>query len=91
MCLFSREGQRVNRNMHAAFGAAFKTNVAVNQREQRVVTTDANIQASLHLRAALTDDDVASDNLLATKFLDAKTTSGAVAPVAMNRQLSFVP
>ncbi|OUI91277.1 hypothetical protein HK19_07585 [Acetobacter persici] len=80
--LFSSSRQRIHGNVDAAFGATLKANAAVNQSEDGVVTTNTNVSARLHLRAALADDDIASDNLFATEFFNAKTASGAVAPVA---------
>jgi hypothetical protein len=41
--------------------------------EQRVITTDADIFAGVHARAALTHDDAAGGDQFATETFDAQT------------------
>jgi hypothetical protein len=72
----------VDRDLHAAFGAGLELHGAVDQREDGVVATDADIAAGLHLGAALADDDVAGDHGLAAELLDAETTARGIAAVA---------
>ena len=48
---------------------------AIDERKQRVVFADADVQTRIVLRAALANDDVAGDALLATENLDAKSLS----------------
>ncbi len=56
--------------------------MAFDQREQGVVLAQADIGAGMNLGAALTDDDVAGENMFAAELLAALTASGAVATVA---------
>ncbi len=49
-----------------------KAHRAGDLREQRVVATDTDIDAGMKLRTPLPDDDVAGQNLLAAKALDAQ-------------------
>ena len=44
-----------------------KLDVPVFLREQRVITSDADVPARMNGRAALPDDDIAGDHFLATK------------------------
>ena len=53
-----------------AFAAfVFELDKALDQREQRVVLTAADVVAGLPFGAALTCNDVAAENVLAAKFL----------------------
>ena len=45
-------------------------------------TTEADMAARLHLGAALADDDVAGNHVLAAGFLDAEAPAGGIAAVA---------
>jgi hypothetical protein len=47
-----------------------------------MVLAHADIRAGVPFRAALAHDDVAGDDLLIAKFLDAETTACGIAPVA---------
>lgn len=49
---------------------------AIDEREERVVLADSHVVAWVVLRAALANDDVACNALLATENLDAKSLSG---------------
>src|SRR4051812_6273756 len=55
---------------------------AVDQGEQGVVLADADILALVELGAALADDDVAGEDLLAAELLDAQAPTGGIAAVA---------
>jgi hypothetical protein len=60
-----------------------------NQREDRVIPTKADILAGAPLRAALPNDDVSRNNVLASEFLHAKTLAVTVAPV-LDGSLAFL-
>ena len=55
---------------------------AVDEREQGVVATDADVAARVELGAALADDDRARSDLAAAEDLDAEALSVGVASVA---------
>jgi hypothetical protein len=52
-----------------------ETHTARDEREQSVVLAKANACARINLGAALTDDNVATDDAFATEFLNAKTAA----------------
>ena len=56
--------------------------LAVDQREQRVVAAQAHARTRMELGAALADDDVAGDDSLAAELLHAETTASGVTTVA---------
>ena len=66
-----------------------KVNIAIDQRENRVIFPDANVAAGMPLGATLTEDDIASDHFLATKLLHAKTLTARIASV-LDGTLSFL-
>src|SRR4051794_9432511 len=55
---------------------------ALDQREQRVVATDADVLAGVELGAALADDDRPGVHLLAAERLDAEALGVGVPAVA---------
>jgi len=55
---------------------------AGDARKQRVILAHGDVFASMNLRAALANEDVASDHFLIAVYLDAQTLTGAVASVA---------
>ena len=55
---------------------------AVGGGEQGVVAADADILAGIHLGAALADDDVARQDLLAAEALHAQALAVRIAAVA---------
>jgi hypothetical protein len=55
---------------------------AVDEGEQRVVATDADVLAGVHPRAALADDDRAGGDLRAVEHLDAQALGVGVTTVA---------
>mgnify|MGYP007122527810 FL=1 len=61
---------------------------AIDESEKRVVASDADVCAGMEASAALADDDVAGDYLLATELLDAKPFGIAIASVPTG-SLSF--
>ena len=63
---------------------------AVFEREERPVTTDADILARVGLAAALTDDDTAGPNDFATKKLHAETLSFAGTAVGCGTLTCFM-
>ena len=64
--------RRVHRHKRAAFKAFAETDLTFGQREDGVVTTQANVITGVPLCAALPDDDVARNDFLATEFFYAK-------------------
>ena len=64
--------------------------VAVDQREQRVVLADADVHARMDRGAALADDDAAGANHFAAVDLDAETLRLGVAPVARTAACLFM-
>lgn len=67
--------------MNLAASALRELNGAFAQSEQRIVLTTANILTRMEVSTTLTDDDVASDNMLATVALHAKTLCAGVATI----------
>ncbi len=63
------------RYIHSVIGFVLKVDAAGFQREDRVILANPDIRARMHFRAALTNDDIARDDLLATELLDAKTAT----------------
>jgi hypothetical protein len=86
----NREGKLFRRDrvdIHAAT-TAIEANVAVNERENRVIATEADVFARLKFRTALANNDVAGKNHLAAKSFYAESLADAVAAV-LNAALSF--
>jgi hypothetical protein len=72
---------RNNRYDFAAFGFGSERNLSIDEREQGVVFAGADIIAGVPFGAALTRKDVAGENALTAKHLQAKATARAVASV----------
>ena len=51
---------------------AVESHFAIHKGEERVIAADADAEARMHLGAALTDDDVASNHGLTAEFFDAE-------------------
>src|SRR5258708_21223952 len=86
----NREGNLFRRNgidIDAAT-SAIEANVSVNQRENCVIASKADVFARLKFGAALAHDDVAGDDHLAAEFFNAQPLADAVAAV-LNAALSF--
>src|SRR5688572_6260509 len=66
-----------------------KAHRAVRDRKDGVVLAKTNAAARNPLGAALADDDVAGNDLLAAEFLDAESLALAVAPV-LDGSLTFL-
>jgi hypothetical protein len=81
--LFRRDGIDID-----AATSAIEANIPVNQRENRVIASEADVFAGLKFRAALPHDDVAGDDHLAAEFFYAQPLADAVAAV-LNAALSF--
>ena len=52
-----------------------ESHAAFDEGEQCVVFAKANARTRIYLGAALTDDNIAADDVFATEFLYAKTTA----------------
>ena len=63
---------RVNRNLLAVSAQSLETNAAVYQSEQCVVAATANVGTGMDLCAALSDQDVTSQNELTVSTLSAQ-------------------
>ena len=74
-CLFGGHRRHVDRHIFAAEFASVKSHATLDEREQCVVFSKADARARVYLGAALTDDDVAADDVFATELLHAKTTA----------------
>jgi hypothetical protein len=68
--------------------ATIESDVAVDQREDRVIAAETDVFTRHEFRAALADNDVASHNHLAAKSLDAEAFTDAI-PTVLNAALSF--
>src|SRR5687768_17067064 len=78
---FDDFGERLDRNVGAAFLFRLEGGAAGHQRENRVVAAEADVVAGAPLGAALADDDVARDDELAAEFFHAEAFSGGIAAV----------
>ncbi len=86
----NREGKLFRRDrvdIHAAT-ATIETNVAVNERENRVIAAETDVFARLKFRAALANNNVAGQNHLTAKSFYAESLADAIATV-LNAALSF--
>ena len=63
---------RYNGHVGAAFGFGSELNFSVYEREQRVIFTEAYITAGVPRGAALARKDIAGDDDLAARLLQAK-------------------
>src|SRR5204862_898006 len=68
--------------------AAIEADVAVDQCENSVITTEADVLSRQKFRAALADDDVAGHDQLAAESFYTETLANAVAAV-LDAALSF--
>src|SRR5947199_10514436 len=68
--------------------SAIKANVAIHERENRVIAAETNVLARLKFRAALANNNIARDNHLAAEFFNAQPFANAIAAV-LNAALSF--
>jgi hypothetical protein len=87
----NREGKRLFRSDRIDVDpspAAIEADVAVDQRENRVIPAEANIFARQEFRPALTDNDVAGHDQLAAESFYTEPFADAVAAV-LNAALSF--
>src|SRR3989442_2035026 len=87
----NREGKRLlrrNRIDVDPASAAIEADVAVDQRENSVIATEADVLAGQKLRAALTNDDIAGHDQLAAESFHTEPFADAVAAI-LNAALSF--
>src|SRR5262249_2373341 len=76
---------------HAAFGAlALELDLAVHRAEQRVIRAHAHVRARVHLRAALTNEDVAGQNRFAAEALHTEPLGVGLAAVTSAAACLFV-
>ena len=76
--------------MNLALHATREVDATVAQSEQRVVLATTDVFAGMELRAALTNDDVAGDDVLATEALHAKSLGMRVAAVTGGAKTFFM-
>ena len=69
---------RVNASSPLALGVPFKLDIAVDEREEGVVSAHAHIATGHDLGAALPHDDVTGDDAFSAEFLDAQALARAV-------------
>src|SRR4029079_18466744 len=69
-------------HLDLAAGAGAEGDDAVGSGEQGVIAADADVGARIHLGAALADQDVAGQHLLAAEALDAQPLAVRIAAVA---------
>src|SRR6478752_410586 len=67
-----------------------KSDSAIGRGKEGVVFAHADIRAGMPFGAALTNNDVAGDNLLVAELLDAETTACGVAAVARRTACFFM-
>src|SRR5206468_2372794 len=73
---------RVDRHVGSAVGFVLERHRAFDERKEGMVLADADIDARVPLGAALTDQDVAGEHLLAAELLDAEASSCGIAAFA---------
>src|SRR4029453_3915149 len=73
--------RRIDADLVAPLALVLELHDALDERVDRVVRADADVAARVPLGAALPDDDVAGDDALAAKLLDAAVLRVAVTPV----------
>jgi hypothetical protein len=79
--LFDIICRRLDGHKHTATSLLCEADVAINQREDRVIRANANILAGVEFGSTLANDDVARYDQLAAKFLDTETPASGVATV----------
>jgi hypothetical protein len=87
----NREGKRLFRSDRVDIDpspAAIETDVAVDQRENRVIAAKADIFTRQKFRAALADNDVSGHDQLAAESFYTEPFTDAVAAI-LNTALSF--
>lgn len=72
----------IDADLLAVSAHALKLNLAVDEREQRIVRTAADVVAGVDVRAALLDEDVARKNELAVRALRAEALGLGITAVA---------
>jgi hypothetical protein len=80
-------GQGGSDDVHAA-AFLVEEHAAIDESEERVVTTATDAKARMHFGAALADDDVSGDHGLAAEFFHAEALAAGIATV-LDGTLSF--
>ena len=68
-------------DLFLALGLLLELNLTVDQSEQRVIGTDANVVTGMHGSASLSEDDIAGADTLTVRLLNAKALRFAVTAV----------
>ena len=68
--------------------SAIEANIAIDQRENRIIAAEADVSPRQKFRPALAHDDVASHDQLASELFHPEPLTDAIAPV-LNAALSF--
>src|SRR6478752_2921896 len=80
--LFGRERRRREHvHLDLAAGAGAEADHAVDRGEQRVVAAETDVLAGVHLGAALADQNIARQDLLAAEALHAQPLAVGIAAV----------
>src|SRR5579883_2282400 len=82
--------RRVHAHLDLALRAGAEGDHAVRRGEQGVVAADADVGARVHLGAALADQDVAGEDLLAAEALHAQALAVGIAAVARGAACLFM-
>lgn len=75
-------GRRINADLEPRAVLVLELHNAVDESVDREVSSQADIAAGMPLGAALTDDDVAGNDFLATELLDAAVLRIRIASVS---------
>ena len=79
-------------NAYALLAAlvCLELNVSVNESEECIVATDANVGSGVDLCSSLSNEDVTSDNLLAAELLNTETLGLTVTAVLCRTNTFFM-
>jgi len=69
-------------NIHALAESLLELNYAINEREQREITSGTNVVTSVKCATALTNQDITSANNFATELLNSETLTLAISSVS---------
>jgi hypothetical protein len=79
----------VNANLLLALALVLKLNGSVDESKQRVVLANANVLTCANCASALSDDDVACQNVLTVRLLNAKAL-GLTVTAVLGRTYTFL-
>src|SRR5688572_1715201 len=88
VCLVARG--RIDRHLLTTTIVGLELHDAIHQGEERIILATADVAAGVELGAALTDQNVAGDDVLATEPLDAEALRVRIATVAARADSLFM-